>query len=142
MIHARDLIYDYIQKDEEGRVESVSRAIDDINVDVKPGEFIAVLGHNGSGKSTFAKHLNALLVPTGGTVLIDGKDTSDERNIWDIRKTTGMIFQNPDNQIIGQVVDEDVAAGIQYPEGTPAAGKLGTDRAVACAAAIEKLFAE
>ena len=111
MIHARDLIYDYIQKDEEGRVESVSRAIDDINVDVKPGEFIAVLGHNGSGKSTFAKHLNALLVPTGGTVLIDGKDTSDERNIWDIRKTTGMIFQNPDNQIIGQVVEEDVGFG-------------------------------
>ena len=111
MIHARDLIYDYIQKDEEGRVESVSRAIDDINVDVKPGEFIAVLGHNGSGKSTFAKHLNTLLVPTGGTVLIDGKDTSDERNIWDIRKTTGMIFQNPDNQIIGQVVEEDVGFG-------------------------------
>ncbi len=111
MIHARDLIYEYIQKDEEGRVESVSRAIDDINVDVRPGEFIAVLGHNGSGKSTFAKHLNALLVPTGGTVLIDGKDTSDERNIWDIRKTTGMIFQNPDNQIIGQVVEEDVGFG-------------------------------
>lgn len=105
------LIFEYIRRNEEGDVEGITRAIDRVNLDVKPGEFVAVLGHNGSGKSTLAKHLNAILYPTEGTVFVDGKDTIDEEKLWDIRRAAGMVFQNPDNQIIGQVVEEDVGFG-------------------------------
>lgn len=111
IINVKNLIFEYIQRDEEGNVESINRAIDDISLDVRAGDFIAVLGHNGSGKSTFAKHLNSILVPTEGTVWVDGRDTSLERNVWKIRQSAGMVFQNPDNQIIGTVVEEDVGFG-------------------------------
>lgn len=105
------LAFDYIRRDEEGNVEGITRAIDELNLDIKAGEFIAILGGNGSGKSTLAKHLNGILHPTEGTVYVDGKDTMDADNIYDIRKTAGVVFQNPDNQIIGQVVEEDVGFG-------------------------------
>ena len=108
MIKIQKLIHDYIKRDDEGNVAGTQRAIDGVDLDVKAGQFIAVLGHNGSGKSTLAKHLNALLFPTEGTVWVDGMDTSDEKNIWEIRREAGMVFQNPDNQIIAQVVEEDV----------------------------------
>ena len=111
MIKIRDLIHDYIKRDEEGNPAGTVRAIDDVSLDVKPGQFLAILGHNGSGKSTLAKHLNALLHPTEGTVWIKGMDTKDQSLLLDIRQTAGMIFQNPDNQIIGQVVEEDVGFG-------------------------------
>ena len=111
MIKISKLIHDYIQRDEEGNPSGTIRAINDVSLDVRPGQFIAILGHNGSGKSTLAKHLNALLFPTEGTVWVDGLDTKDESLIWDIRQTAGMVFQNPDNQIIGQVVEEDVGFG-------------------------------
>ena len=111
MIKIRELIHDYIKRDEEGNPAGTVRAIDDVSLDVKPGQFIAILGHNGSGKSTLAKHLNALLHPTEGTVWIKGMDTKDQSLLLDIRQTAGMIFQNPDNQIIGQVVEEDVGFG-------------------------------
>lgn len=111
IIKTGKLIFDYIRRDEEDNVIAINRALDDIDIDVKEGDFVAILGHNGSGKSTLAKHLNAILVPTEGTVWVDGRDTNEEKNIWDIRKTTGMVFQNPDNQIIGNVVEEDVAFG-------------------------------
>lgn len=111
IIKASKLIYDYIRRDEEDHVEEVNRAIDDLTVDIQKGDFVAILGHNGSGKSTFAKQVNGILLPTGGTVWISGMDTKDEEHIWDIRKTAGMVFQNPDNQIIGNVVEEDVGFG-------------------------------
>ena len=111
IIKTKDLTFDYIRHDEEGNEEGAIRAVDGVNLEVKPGDFIAILGHNGSGKSTLAKHINALLVPTSGTIWVDGKITSEESNIWDIRQTAGMVFQNPDNQIIGQVVEEDVGLG-------------------------------
>ena len=111
MIKISKLIHDYIQRDEEVNPSGTIRAINDVSLDVRPGQFIAILGHNGSGKSTLAKHLNALLFPTEGTVRVDGLDTKDESLIWDIRQTAGMVFQNPDNQIIGQVVEEDVGFG-------------------------------
>jgi ABC-type cobalt transport system, ATPase component len=111
LIKVRDLIYEYIRRDEEGNVEGITTAVDDVNLDIKQGDFVAILGHNGSGKSTLAKHLNAILYPTEGTVWVDGKDTKDETYVWDIRQTAGMVFQNPDNQIIGQVVEEDVGFG-------------------------------
>ena len=111
MIKIQKLIHDYIKRDDEGNVAGTQRAIDGVDLDVKAGQFIAVLGHNGSGKSTLAKHLNALLFPTEGTVWVDGMDTSDEKNIWEIRREAGMVFQNPDNQIIAQVVEEDVGFG-------------------------------
>ena len=111
IIKTKDLTFDYIRHDEEGNEEGAIRAVDGVNLEVKPGDFIAILGHNGSGKSTLAKHINALLVPTSGTIWVDGKITSEESNIWDIRQTAGMVFQNPDNQIIGQVVEEDVGFG-------------------------------
>lgn len=111
LIKVKDLIYEYIRRDEEGNVEGITTAVDDVNLDIKQGDFVAILGHNGSGKSTLAKHLNAILYPTEGTVWVDGKDTKDEEYVWDIRQTAGMVFQNPDNQIIGQIVEEDVGFG-------------------------------
>lgn len=110
-IEARKLVHEYIRRDEEGNVEGIDTALDGVDLDIKEGEFIAVLGHNGSGKSTLAKHLNVLLEASGGTLWVDGKDTTEEENLWDIRKNAGMVFQNPDNQIIASVVEEDVAFG-------------------------------
>lgn len=111
LIEATKLIFEYVRRDKNGDVDGFTRAIDEVDLEVNPGDFIAILGHNGSGKSTLAKHLNALLFPTEGTLYVDGKDASDMDNIWDIRKTCGMVFQNPENQIIGTVIDEDVAFG-------------------------------
>ena len=111
IVEAKNLVFEYIRRDEEGNVEGITCALDDINLDVKQGDFVATLGHNGSGKSTLAKHINAILYPTEGTVWVDGKDTSADENLWDIRQIAGMVFQNPDNQIIGQVVEEDVGFG-------------------------------
>lgn len=111
IIKAVDLAFEYIRRDEEGNVEGITRAVDGVNLDIQAGDFVAILGHNGSGKSTLAKHLNALLYPTEGTVYVDGKDVRDGENVWDVRQTAGMVFQNPDNQIIGQVVEEDVGFG-------------------------------
>ncbi len=111
LIETNKLSFDYIRRDEEGNVEGITRAVDKVTLSVKQGDFIAILGHNGSGKSTLAKHLNAILYPTEGEVLVDGKNTKNESNIWDIRQNAGMVFQNPDNQIIGQVVEEDVGFG-------------------------------
>lgn len=111
IIDARELVHEYIRRDEEGNVESIQTALDHVNLDVRPGQFIAILGHNGSGKSTLAKHINALLVPTEGTLYVDGKDASKEENVWDVRQSAGMVFQNPDNQIIASVVEEDVGFG-------------------------------
>lgn len=111
IINIKKLIHDYQKYNEDGQVESTYRAVDEVSLDVQPGQFIAILGHNGSGKSTLAKHLNAILLPTEGSVYVDGKDTRDEEKIKEIRQTAGMVFQNPDNQIIGTVVDEDVAFG-------------------------------
>lgn len=111
IIKASRLIYDYVRRDEADQVEEVSRAIDQLTLDIQKGDFVAILGHNGSGKSTFAKQLNGILLPTDGTVWISGMDTRDDSRIWDIRKTAGMVFQNPDNQIIGNIVEEDVGFG-------------------------------
>jgi len=111
IIKVKDLIYEYIRRDEEGNVEGITTAVDDVSLDIHQGDFVAILGHNGSGKSTLAKHLNAILYPTEGTVWVDGKDTKDDTAVWDIRQTAGMVFQNPDNQIIGQIVEEDVGFG-------------------------------
>ena len=111
IINVKDLIFEYIRRDEEGNVEGITKAVDDVNLDIEQGDFVAILGHNGSGKSTLAKHLNAILYPSEGTVWIDGKDTRQEEYLWDIRQTAGMVFQNPDNQIIGQLVEEDVGFG-------------------------------
>ena len=111
IIKATKLIFEYVKRDEQDHIEEVKRAIDDVDVDIKKGDFVAILGHNGSGKSTFAKQINGILMPTGGTVLVSGMDTRDEDHIWDVRKTAGMVFQNPDNQIIGNVVEEDVGFG-------------------------------
>ena len=111
IIKAKQLVHEYIRRDEEGNVESIQTALDHINLDVQPGQFIAILGHNGSGKSTLAKHINALLAPTEGSLWVDGKDVTQEENILPVRKTAGMVFQNPDNQIIASVVEEDVGFG-------------------------------
>lgn len=111
IIKASKLIYEYIKRDEEGNPEGVNRAVDQVDIDIQPGQFVAILGHNGSGKSTLAKHMNALLLPTEGTIWVGDKDTSLEENLWDVRRTAGMVFQNPDNQIIGTVVEEDVGFG-------------------------------
>lgn len=111
IIKAKQLVHEYIRRDEEGNVESIQTALDHIDLDVQPGQFIAILGHNGSGKSTLAKHINALLAPTEGSLWIDGKDVTQEENILPVRKTAGMVFQNPDNQIIASVVEEDVGFG-------------------------------
>ena len=111
IIDTTKLVFEYIRRDEEGNVESINRAIDEVDISVEKGSFIAILGHNGSGKSTLAKHLNAILVPTEGTVWVDGMDTTDDDKLWDIRQTAGMVFQNPDNQIIANIVEEDVGFG-------------------------------
>lgn len=111
IIETKDLVFEYIRRDEEGNVEGITRAVDEVSLSIKQGDFVAVLGHNGSGKSTLAKHINAILCPTEGTVWVDGMDTSDDDKLWDIRQEAGMVFQNPDNQIIGQVVEEDVGFG-------------------------------
>ena len=111
IIKADNVVYEYIRRDEEGNVEGITRAVNDVSLDIEQGQFIAILGHNGSGKSTLAKHMNAILNPTEGTLWVDGMDTKDEDNIWKVRQTAGMVFQNPDNQIIGQVVEEDVGFG-------------------------------
>ena len=111
IVKAAHLIYDYITRDDETGIETASRAIDDVDLDIAAGDFIAILGHNGSGKSTLAKHMNALLLPTGGGIWIKNMDTRDESATWDIRQTAGMVFQNPDNQIIGSIVEEDVGFG-------------------------------
>lgn len=104
-------MFEYIRRDDEGNVEGITRAVDEVDLDVRQGDFVAILGHNGSGKSTLAKHLNAILYPTEGTVWVDGMDTTDDKELWNIRQEAGMVFQNPDNQIIGQVVEEDVGFG-------------------------------
>ena len=111
IVKAAKLVYEYIRRDEEENIEEVNRAIDGVDVDIKKGDFVAVLGHNGSGKSTLAKHVNGLLLPTEGTVWVGDMDTRDEEHLWDVRKTAGMVFQNPDNQIIGNIVEEDVGFG-------------------------------
>ena len=111
MIKTEQLVHDYEVRDDEGNISGTVRAVDGVSLDVQPGEFIAVLGHNGSGKSTLAKHLNALLYPTEGAVWVDGMKTDEDPKLWTIRQEAGMIFQNPDNQIIGQVVEEDVGFG-------------------------------
>lgn len=111
IIKTDNLVFEYIRRDEEGNVEGITRAVDEVTLDIKQGDFVAILGHNGSGKSTLAKHINAILYPTEGTVWVDGMDTSDEDKLWDIRQSAGMVFQNPDNQIIGQIVEEDVGFG-------------------------------
>ena len=111
IIRAAKLGFDYFRYEEEGAEPEATRAIDDVNLDIQAGQFIAVLGHNGSGKSTLAKHINGLLVPTEGTLWVDNMDTSEEEDIWKIRQKAGMVFQNPDNQIIGSVVEEDVGFG-------------------------------
>lgn len=111
IVQAKDLTFEYIRRDEEGNVEGITTAVDNVNIDIKAGDFVAVLGHNGSGKSTFAKHLNALVMPTEGTVYVDGMDTKDADNTLKVRQTAGMVFQNPDNQIVGTLVDEEVGFG-------------------------------
>ena len=111
IIKAENVTFEYIKHDEEGNVEGVTKAVDKVSLDIKQGDFIAILGHNGSGKSTLAKHINAILYPTEGNLWVDGMNTSEEKHIWEIRQTAGMVFQNPDNQIIGQVVEEDVGFG-------------------------------
>lgn len=111
MIKTDKLVFEYAKRDEEGNIIGKSRAIDEVSLDIEPGQFIAILGHNGSGKSTLAKHMNALLVPSDGTMWVDGMDTKEEEHLWDVRQRAGMVFQNPDNQIIGTVVEEDVGFG-------------------------------
>ena len=111
MIEVKDLVYEYIRRDEDGNVESINRAIDNVSFHIKKGDFVAILGANGSGKSTLAKHINAILYPTEGSVWVNGLNTLEDKNLWNIRQTAGMVFQNPDNQIIATVVEEDVGFG-------------------------------
>ena len=111
IVETQDLVFEYIRRDEEGNVEGIHKAIDKVNIDVQEGDFVAILGHNGSGKSTLARHINALLTPTEGAVWVCGMDTTDDKKLWDIRQNAGMVFQNPDNQIIGTIVEEDVGFG-------------------------------
>ena len=111
IVRAENLTFEYIRRDEDGNVSDITKAVDDVSIDIKQGDFVAVLGHNGSGKSTFAKHLNALVMPTEGTVWVDGMDTREDDNTLKVRQTAGMVFQNPDNQIVGTLVDEEVGFG-------------------------------
>ncbi|MEE1087110.1 MAG: energy-coupling factor transporter ATPase [Schaedlerella sp.] len=111
MVQAENLVFEYEKRDEEGNVIGMNRAVDCVDIDVRPGQFVAILGHNGSGKSTLAKHMNAILVPSGGTMWVNGRNTKDPDEIWNVRQSAGMVFQNPDNQIIGTIVEEDVGFG-------------------------------
>ena len=111
IVKAKNLTFEYIRRDEDCNVEGITKAVDNVSIDINQGDFVAVLGHNGSGKSTFAKHLNALVMPTEGTVWVDGMDTREEENTLKVRQTAGMVFQNPDNQIVGTLVDEEVGFG-------------------------------
>ena len=111
MLQTRNLVFEYIRRDEENNVVEIKRAVDNVSIEIEDGSFVAILGHNGSGKSTLAKHLNALFLPTEGQVIVDGMDTLEADQLWNIRETTGMVFQNPDNQIISNVVEEDVGFG-------------------------------
>ena len=111
IVKAKNLTFEYIRRDEDGNVEGITKAVDNVSIDIKQGDFVAVLGHNGSGKSTFAKNLNALVMPTEGTVWVDSMDTREEENTLKVRQTAGMVFQNPDNQIVGTLVDEEVGFG-------------------------------
>lgn len=111
IIKTSKLVHEFIRRDEEGNVDSITTALNNVDLDIKEGQFIAILGHNGSGKSTLAKHINALLSPGEGTIWVDGMDVSEEKNVIPVRKTAGMVFQNPDNQIIASVVEEDVGFG-------------------------------
>ena len=111
IVKAKNLTFEYIRRDEDGNVEGITKAVDNVSIDIKQGDFVAVLGHNGSGKSTFTKHLNALVMPTEGTVWVDSMDTREEENTLKVRQTAGMVFQNPDNQIVGTLVDEEVGFG-------------------------------
>ena len=111
IIKAVKLAFDYLKYDEDGNVQETQRAVDGVDIDIREGQFVAILGHNGSGKSTFAKHINALLLPSDGTIWIDGINTLEEPELWKVRQKAGMVFQNPDNQIIGSVVEEDVGFG-------------------------------
>ncbi len=111
IIRTKDVVYEYIRRDDEGAVTGITTAVDHVSLGIKQGDFIAILGHNGSGKSTLAKHFNAILTPEEGTVWVDGMDTLEEKNVWNVRQTAGMVFQNPDNQIIAPVVEEDVGFG-------------------------------
>ncbi len=111
IIKTEKLGYEYIRRDDEGNVSGITRAVDDVNIDVEAGEFIAILGHNGSGKSTLAKQINAILTPSEGEIYVDGMNSADPDKLWDVRQCAGMVFQNPDNQIIGQLVEEDVGFG-------------------------------
>ena len=121
IIKARKLKYDYLKYDENGQASESQTAVENVDLDIQPGQFISILGHNGSGKSTLAKHMNALLIPTEGTIWVDGMDTAMEPELWKIRQKAGMVFQNPDNQIIGTVVEEDVGFGPENP-GNPTEG--------------------
>lgn len=111
IIKAEKLVHEYIHRDEDNQVESIQTALDGVDIEIEKGQFVAILGHNGSGKSTLAKHMNAILEPSGGEMWVDGMDTSDEKHLWDIRQSAGMVFQNPDNQIVGTLVDEEVGFG-------------------------------
>ena len=111
IIKTAKLVYEYIQRDEENKVTEVNRAVDAVDVNIEAGEFVAILGHNGSGKSTLAKHMNALLLPTEGTIWVEEDDTKNESALWKIRQTAGMVFQKPDNQIVASIVEEDVGFG-------------------------------
>lgn len=111
MVRSEKLIFEYEKRDEEGNVTGMNRAVDGVDIQIAPGDFVAILGHNGSGKSTLAKHMNAILIPTGGTMWVNGRDTKDPSELWNVRQSAGMVFQNPDNQIIGTVVEEDVGFG-------------------------------
>lgn len=131
IVKAKNLVFEYIRRDEDGNVESINRAIDMVDLDVEKGDFIAILGHNGSGKSTFAKHINALLMPTEGSLWVGGMDTKDENHLWSIRQTAGMVFQNPDNQIIATTVEEDVAFGPENIGVEPAEIRKRVDESLA-----------
>lgn len=130
MVKANNLIFEYKQHNEHGETVAVHRALDDVDLSVRPGDFVAILGHNGSGKSTLAKHLNALLKPKSGSLIIKGFDAKDETHLWDIRQAAGMVFQNPDNQIIATVVEEDVAFGPENLGVTPAKIRQRVDNAL------------
>lgn len=130
MIQTEKLVYEYEKRDEEGNVIGTSRAIDEVDIEAKEGQFIAVLGHNGSGKSTLAKHLNAILVPTEGSVWVNGKNTSNPEELWDVRQSAGMVFQNPDNQIVATIVEEDVAFALENLGVEPAEIRRRVDEAL------------